>query len=72
MHIIRSSTAMRLFFLFASSFLGLGIWLTGVSETHWFMYLSTVDLLIAALTGICPSLIVSTYLFGKGDPTCTR
>jgi len=71
MTIIRSSTPMRVFFLFASSFLWLGIWLTGFSQVHWVLYLPTAAFLFAALTGICPSLIISTYLFGKGERSCS-
>jgi hypothetical protein len=72
MTIIKSSTPMRVFFLFASSFLWLGIWLTGFSLVHWVLYLPTAAFLFAALTGICPSLIASNYLFAKGEHTCTR
>jgi hypothetical protein len=63
---------MRVFFLFASSLLWLGIWLTGFSQASWVLYLPTIGFLFAALTGICPSLIISNRLFGRGGQTCSN
>ena len=56
---------MRFFFLFAGSMIGLGIWLTGFSVAHWLLYIPVVFFLFAALTGICPGIIISNLLFGE-------
>ena len=62
----RISNAMRFFFLVTGSLLWAGIWLTGFATVHWLLYLPAVFFLFAALTGICPGMIFSNMLFGKG------
>lgn len=57
--------SMRLFFLVAGSILWLGIWLTGFAVVHWVLYLPAVFFYVAAITGICPGIIVSRLLLGE-------
>jgi len=57
------SGAMRFFFLFAGSVMWLGIWLTGFSVANWLLYIPPSLFYFAALTGICPGLILSRLLF---------
>jgi hypothetical protein len=56
-------SAMRFFFLFAGSVIWLGIWLTGFSSAHWLLYVPGVFFYFAAVTGICPGLIISRLIF---------
>jgi hypothetical protein len=56
--------AMRFFFLVAAAILWGGIALTGFRVVHWLLYLPAVFFLFAAVTGICPGIIVSKWLFG--------
>ncbi len=53
------SPAMRFFFLFSGSVIWLGIWLTGFSVAYWLLYVPACFFYFAALTGICPGLILS-------------
>lgn len=57
------STAMRFFFFVAGSVVWLGIWLTGFGVAHWMLYLPGAFFYFAALTGICPGLIISRKIF---------
>lgn len=59
----RVSPAMRFFFLVSGSVVWLGIGLTGFAVVHWLLYIPAVFFLFAALTGICPGIIVSRLLF---------
>ncbi|MCK5167688.1 MAG: hypothetical protein KAQ66_10215 [Rhodospirillaceae bacterium] len=36
----------------------IGIWLSGYDAVHWLVYLPTVFMAFAAVTGICPGLII--------------
>lgn len=51
-------SAQRMLFLSVASMLWLGIWLTGFQTIHWLLYLPAVFLLFAAITGICPGLMM--------------
>lgn len=57
------SAAMRFFFLVVGSVVLLGIWLTGFNTAHWLLYLPVVFFYFAAVSGICPGLIISGMLF---------
>lgn len=57
------SPAMRFFFSFAASMMLLGIWLTGFSVVSWVLYVPLGFFGFAALTGICPGLILSRIVF---------
>lgn len=59
-------SAMRFFFVVASTILWLGIWLTGFAEVHWLLYLPAIFFPFAAVTGICPGLIFSRMLWERG------
>ena len=61
--------AMRFFFLFSGTVIWLGIWLTGFSIVHWLLYVPAAFFYFAAITGICPGLIISRLLFGVGSKT---
>lgn len=59
----RISTAMRFFFLFSGSVIWLGIWLTGFSTANWLLYVPASFFYFAAVTGLCPGLILARLLF---------
>lgn len=67
--VAKISTAMRFFFLIASTWLWLGIWLTGFATIHWIVYIPAVFFLFAATTGICPGIIISNALFSEKTNT---
>ena len=67
--ITKISNAMRFFFLIASSWLWLGIWLTGFTTIHWVIYIPATFFLFAATTGICPGIIISNALFARKENT---
>lgn len=54
---------MRFFFLFTASVIFAGIWLTGFSTVHWLLYVPVTFFYFAAITGICPGLIISRMVF---------
>jgi len=54
---------MRFFFLVVGSVIWLGIWLTGFSTVHWLLYVPAVFFYFAAITAICPGLIISRLIF---------
>ena len=58
-------SAMRFFFLFAGSVIWLGIWLTGFSTAHWFLYVPAISFYFAAVTAICPGIIISRSMFPR-------
>lgn len=62
MSYFKSSPAVRLFFLVVSLNIWFGIWLTGFSVAHWWLYIPAVFLLFAAVTGFCPGMILSRRL----------
>lgn len=57
--------SMRFFLLVTGSVIWAGIWLTGFSEAHWLLYVPAVFLYFAAITGICPGIIISRLIFGE-------
>ena len=63
MKIQQISKAMRFFLLVVSLVTWLGIYLTGFDTVHWVLYLPAVFFLFAAVTGICPGIIMSKMLF---------
>lgn len=60
--------AIKAFFLFTALLLWAGIWLTGLDDAHWLLYLPATFFLLASLTGICPGLIVFREIF-KDKPS---
>jgi len=63
----QAGPAIRLLFLNMSLILWLGIWLTGFDTVHWVLYIPTAFISFAAITGICPGLIISNMIFKKKD-----
>lgn len=55
--------AMRFFFLVVATVLWVGIWLTGFGTVHWILFIPAVFFVFAAVTGICPGIIISNRLF---------
>ena len=61
-------SSMRLFVFFIGSVIWVGIWLTGFDKVHWLLYAPPVFFYIAAITGICPGLIISRLIMGDKSP----
>ncbi|HQT32196.1 MAG TPA: hypothetical protein PLE48_12590 [Thiobacillus sp.] len=59
----QSSPAARLFFLVVSLNIWLGIWLTGFGVAHGWLYLPAGFLLFAAMSGFCPGMVMTRWLF---------
>lgn len=59
------SKAMRLFLVLAATLIWVGIWHTGFDRASWVLYVLAVMFPFAALTGICPAMIVSRRLVGE-------
>lgn len=57
---------MRFFFLGAGTVIFAGVWLTGFDRAHWLLYVPVAFFWFAALSGICPGIIISRRLFGRG------
>lgn len=55
----KASGSVRLFFVMLASVNLIGIGLSGFNVVHWFAYALPVFLIIAAITGLCPGLLVS-------------
>lgn len=62
-------SSMRFFFLLTAAVVSLGIWLTGFSTVHWLLYVPAAFFYFAAITGICPGLIISRFIFGNKSQT---
>ena len=57
-----ASVRQRLFFFEGFLISMAGIWLTGFSEVHWFMYVMPVGFLVAASTGFCLGMAMTNKL----------
>ncbi|KPK39313.1 MAG: hypothetical protein AMJ69_05980 [Gammaproteobacteria bacterium SG8_47] len=57
---------MRLFFAVTGIVMWIGIALTGFAVVSWILYIPAVFFLFAALTGICPGIIISQKLLEGG------
>ena len=51
-------TALRMQFLTLAVIFLVGMYLTGFDQVHWFMWVPVVLLVFAAITGICPGLML--------------
>ncbi|MCK5446175.1 MAG: hypothetical protein KAI73_11180 [Rhodospirillaceae bacterium] len=51
-------SALRLLLLTMSTVIFVGIWLSGYDQVHWLLYAPASFMLFAAITGICPGLII--------------
>jgi len=62
--------AIRMLFLTVAGLLMLGIYLTGFDKAHWFLYVPPAMLAFAALTGICPGLMLWRRLGFRDEAFC--
>jgi hypothetical protein len=62
---MKASTPMRVWFLLFAVIIFVGIYLTGFSNVHWFLYIPVIGLVFASATGICPSQIAVHKMFGS-------
>ena len=60
-----ASTQMRIWFVFFSILIWIGIYLTGFEIVHWFLYIPAAALIFAAVTGICPSQLIVNKMFAS-------
>lgn len=44
----------------------IGLWLTGWSQVHWFLYVMPVLFSTFALSGICPETLLNKYRRRRG------
>ena len=65
MNIDKIDAPMRFFLFVVATAMFAGIWLTGFATVHWLLYLPAIFFIFAAMTGICPGLILSKKLFSK-------
>ena len=62
---MKASKEMRVWFAFFAILIWLGIYLTGFSNIHWFLYIPPAGLTFAAITGICPSMGLTSKIAGS-------
>ena len=60
----RLQPPMRLFFAVTGVVIWIGIALTGFTVVNWILYIPAIFFLFAAVTGICPGIIISQRLLG--------
>lgn len=51
-------TAQRMLFLTMAILIALGIYLSGYQTVHWVLYIPAAALFFAAITGVCPGLML--------------
>ena len=61
---MHASHGMRVWFAIFAVLIWLGIYFTGFSNIHWFLYIPPAGLTFAAITGICPSQIAVFKMTG--------
>jgi len=61
----KANSAFRFFVFGLACVLLLGIYLTGFKVVHWVLYIPTAAMFLAAITGICPGMMLTNKLFGK-------
>ncbi|MFT3822847.1 MAG: hypothetical protein QM731_02960 [Chitinophagaceae bacterium] len=59
---MKAPASLRIFFAFMSCLLWAGIFLTGFATVSWLLYVPAAVSLFAAITGICPSLVLITKI----------
>lgn len=67
MHFFKAGPAMRLFLLIVGAVIWGGIALTGFQVVHWLLYIPAVMLVFAAVTGICPGLMITRWLTREAE-----
>ena len=68
----RSSAEMRIFFAFAGTMLWLGIAHTGFELTSPLIYFPATFFAFAAITGLCPGIIISKWIVRRFKGTLSR
>jgi len=63
MKLKKATKPLRLLFMNAALIQWLGIWLTGFGTTHWVLYWPAAFFSFAAITGICPGLMITRAIF---------
>ena len=61
----KASKAVRFFFFTTSIVAFIAIWLSGLNNVHWFSYFIPGIFLFAALTGICPGMLIFKKIFNE-------
>jgi len=61
----KASKAVRFFFFNTAIITSIAIWLSGFNNVHWFMYTIPAFFTFAAITGICPGMIISKKIFNE-------
>lgn len=54
-----ASNSVRIFMFNVAIIIMISIWLSGFDIVHWFSYVLPSLLVIAAVTGYCPSMMIS-------------
>ena len=67
MEFFKASPSVRLFLFFVGATIWAGIALTGFMEVHWLLYVPAVFLVLAAVSGICPGMIISRMLLRESN-----
>ncbi|GMQ96929.1 MAG: hypothetical protein BMS9Abin15_0614 [Gammaproteobacteria bacterium] len=65
MKINKASPPVRFYLFIVGAVTWLGIWHTGFAVASWLLYIPAVFLVLAAVSGYCPGLIISHKLIGK-------
>lgn len=59
--------SMRFFFAVSGSMIWAGILLSGFDAVHWVSYLPATFFAFAAISGICPGIVISKALMREGN-----
>lgn len=62
MQYFKASPSVRLFLLVVGLVIWGGIALTGFQQVHWLLYFPASFLVLAAVTGFCPGMIITRWL----------
>ena len=62
MKFFKASPSVRLFLFVVGSVIWGGIALTGFNVVHWLLYVPALFFVLAALTGFCPGMILSSWI----------
>ncbi|MEO8766046.1 MAG: hypothetical protein ABI416_17220 [Ginsengibacter sp.] len=69
---MKASPSMRIWFALVSVILWTGIFLSGFSNVNWLVYLPAAGFALGAITGICPSLMAASKIFGIKTKTASN
>lgn len=59
-----ASNSVRIFLFNLAVISMVGVWLSGFGNVHWFSYVLPLFLTVAAITGFCPGLFISSKILG--------